>query len=74
MSLVKPRYYRIDEHHIKCFWDGISWVAIHKTTQEPVTRITSEGTRYIATGFPGKKWATIEQAIAYTLTMRRSGQ
>jgi hypothetical protein len=32
--------------------------------------VTKEGSRWVAMGYPGKKWQTLEQAIIYTVTQR----
>jgi hypothetical protein len=37
----------------------------------PATKVTKEGSRWIAMGYSGKKWTTLEQAITYAVTQRQ---
>lgn len=70
MSLVRPRYWIIDGVRYRVSWDGGSYLAVVDATEEHVCRIFAHGTRWIASGFPGKKWASAKQALEYTLMMR----
>jgi hypothetical protein len=35
-------------------------------------KVTTEGSQYVSSRSPGKKWHTLEQAISYTVTQRES--
>lgn len=36
-----------------------------------ITTVVREGRRYVALGYPGKKWMSIEQAVTYAVTHSR---
>ena len=47
------------------------WIVSTEPLGEYLTTIYQEGSQYVSSGFPGKKWGSIKQTIQYVVTMRR---
>jgi hypothetical protein len=62
--------YIMDGSKWRSCWNGESWRVTNDVTKGYLCSVWREGSNYIASGFPGKRWGSIRQAIQYTLTMR----
>lgn len=69
--MSRLRDYYVDGNRYQAYRQGDgAWVVTDVTRCEHLCSVYHEGSRWISSGFPGKKWRTLGQAIIYTVTMR----
>jgi len=52
--------------------EGRDAYGVYSEYDGKLTTVTKEGSRWVALAYPGKKWASAEQAVTYAMNMKRS--